>query len=146
MRSMIVHGFAAVSFGAVLAIGIGTHAQAAAPANYSQACKELVASGSLSASSVEKAALCPSCGAPHRSPDSPPPSLLNREDGGRRARQVTSAECISGCRRESAATPTLAMLDLIDNALLASKRLPSKMRNIFLPGYGHEEDDEQIFG
>ncbi len=25
------------------------------------------------------------------------------------------------------------MLDLIDNALLASKRLPSKMRNIFLP-------------
>ena len=56
MRSMIVHGFAAVSFGAVLAIGIGTHAQAAAPANYSQACKELVASGSLSASSVEKAA------------------------------------------------------------------------------------------
>ena len=56
MRSMIVHGFVAVSFGAVLAIGIGTHAQAAAPANYSQACKELVASGSLSASSVEKAA------------------------------------------------------------------------------------------
>ena len=46
MRSMIVHGFVAVSFGAVLAIGIGTHAQAAAPANYSQACKELVASGS----------------------------------------------------------------------------------------------------
>ena len=46
MRSMIVHGFAAVSFGAVLAIGISTHAQAAAPANYSQACKEIVASGS----------------------------------------------------------------------------------------------------
>ena len=44
MRSMIVHGFAAVSFGAVLAIGISTHTQAAAPANYSQACKEVVAS------------------------------------------------------------------------------------------------------
>ncbi len=56
MRSMIVHGFTAVSFGAVLAMGIITHTQAAAPANYSQACKEVVASGSLSASSVEKAA------------------------------------------------------------------------------------------
>ena len=44
MRSMIVHGFAAVSFGAVLAIGLGTHAQAAAPANYSRACTEVVAS------------------------------------------------------------------------------------------------------
>ncbi len=55
MRSMIVCGFAAVSFGAVLAIGLGTHAQAAAPANYSRACTEVIASGSFSGSSVEKA-------------------------------------------------------------------------------------------
>ena len=45
MRKMIVHGFAAVSLGAALAIGLGTHAQAAAPANYSRACTEVVASG-----------------------------------------------------------------------------------------------------
>jgi len=56
MRKMIVHGFAAVSLGAVLAIGVGTHAQAAAPANYSRACTQVVASGSLSDSVVEKAA------------------------------------------------------------------------------------------
>ena len=55
MRSMIVHGFAAVSFGAVLAIGISTHAQAAAPANYSQACREVVTSGVASNGFVEKA-------------------------------------------------------------------------------------------
>ena len=54
MRKMIVHGFATLALGAALAIGFGTHAQAAAPANYSQACTEVVASGSLSASSVEK--------------------------------------------------------------------------------------------
>ena len=55
MRSMIVHGFAALSFGAVLAIGISTHAQAAAPANYSQACTEVVASVVASNGFVEKA-------------------------------------------------------------------------------------------
>ena len=55
MRKMIVHGFVAVSLGAVLAIGLGTHAQAAAPANYSRACTQVVASGSLSDSVVEKA-------------------------------------------------------------------------------------------
>ena len=43
--------------------------------------------------------------------------------------RVSSAS--RGCRQESAATPTVAMLDLIDNALLASKRLAGKMRNIF---------------
>jgi len=32
-----------------------------------------------------ESALCPSCGAPHRSPDSPSPWLLNREGDGRRA-------------------------------------------------------------
>jgi hypothetical protein len=55
MRSMIVHGFAAVSFGAVLAIGMSTHAQAAAPANYSQACKEVVVPVVASNGFVEKA-------------------------------------------------------------------------------------------
>jgi hypothetical protein len=55
MRKMIVHGFAAAALGAALAIGLGTHAQAAAPANYSRACKEVVASDSLSESLVEKA-------------------------------------------------------------------------------------------
>ncbi len=55
MRKMIVHGFAAVSLGAVLAIGLGTHAQAAAPANYSRACTEVVAPVVASDSVVEKA-------------------------------------------------------------------------------------------
>jgi hypothetical protein len=55
MRKMIVHGFAAVSLGAVLAIGLGTHAQAAAPANYSRACTKVVASVVASDSVVEKA-------------------------------------------------------------------------------------------
>ena len=51
MKKMIVHGIAAVALGAALAIGLGTHAQAAAPANYSRACTEVVASDSV----VEKA-------------------------------------------------------------------------------------------
>ena len=53
MRKMIVHGFAALALGAALAIGLGTHAQAAAPANYSRACTEVVTS--VSNSFVEKA-------------------------------------------------------------------------------------------
>ena len=53
MRKMIVHGFAAVALGAALAIGLGTHAQAAAPAIYSRACTQVVASESDSV--VEKA-------------------------------------------------------------------------------------------
>jgi hypothetical protein len=51
MRMKIVSGFAAVALGAALTIGLGTRAQAAAPANYSQACTEIVASSSF----VEKA-------------------------------------------------------------------------------------------
>jgi hypothetical protein len=56
MRKMIVHGFAAVALGTVLAIGLGTHVQAAAPANYSRACTEVVTSVIASDSVVEKAA------------------------------------------------------------------------------------------
>jgi hypothetical protein len=56
MRKMIVHGFAAMALGAGLAIGLGTHAQAAAPANYSRACTDVVASDSVASGSlVEKA-------------------------------------------------------------------------------------------
>ena len=55
MRKIIVHGFAATALGAALTFGLGTHAQAAAPANYSRACKEVVASDSISESLVEKA-------------------------------------------------------------------------------------------
>ena len=52
MRMKIVGGFAAAVFGAALAIGFGTApAQAVAPANYSRACTEVVASSSF----VEKA-------------------------------------------------------------------------------------------
>jgi hypothetical protein len=51
MRMKIVSGFAAAALGAALAIGLSTHAQAAAPANYSRACTEVVASSSF----VEKA-------------------------------------------------------------------------------------------
>jgi hypothetical protein len=57
MRKMIVHGFAALVLGAGLAIGFGTHAQAAAPANYSRACTDVVASNSVASNGfVEKAA------------------------------------------------------------------------------------------
>jgi hypothetical protein len=55
MRKMIVHGFAALALGAGLAIGLGTHAQAAAPANYSRACTEVVGSVVASNGFVEKA-------------------------------------------------------------------------------------------
>jgi hypothetical protein len=44
MRIMIVHGFAAAALGAALAFGLGTQVQAAAPANYSQACTKTLAS------------------------------------------------------------------------------------------------------
>jgi hypothetical protein len=53
MRMKIVSGFAAAALGAALAIGLSTHAQAAAPANYSRACTEVVASSSF----VEKAGM-----------------------------------------------------------------------------------------
>jgi len=58
MRKMAVHGFAASALGAALTLGLGTHAQAAAPANYSRACTEVVASNGFVASNgvVEKAA------------------------------------------------------------------------------------------
>jgi hypothetical protein len=52
MRMTIIFGIATVALGAALAIGLGTHAQAAAPANYARACTEVVASDSV----VEKAA------------------------------------------------------------------------------------------
>jgi hypothetical protein len=51
MRMTIVYGIATAALGAALAIGLGTHAQAAAPANYSRACTEVVASNGF----VEKA-------------------------------------------------------------------------------------------
>jgi hypothetical protein len=51
MKMTIVYAIATVALGAALAIGLSTHAQAAAPANYSRACTEVVASGGV----VEKA-------------------------------------------------------------------------------------------
>jgi hypothetical protein len=56
MRMKIVSGFAALALGAALAVGLSTHAQAAAPANYSRACTEVVASVVASDGVVEKAA------------------------------------------------------------------------------------------
>ena len=53
MRMKIACGFAAAALGAALAIGLGTHAQAAAPGNYSRACTEVVASSGFV--NVEKA-------------------------------------------------------------------------------------------
>ena len=61
MRMKIVSGFAAAALGAALAIGLGTHAQAAAPANYSRACTEIVVSNGF----VQKAVTA--AGAAHRS-------------------------------------------------------------------------------
>jgi hypothetical protein len=52
---MIVFGTATAALGAVLAIGLSTHAQAAAPANYSRACTKVVASVVASNGFVEKA-------------------------------------------------------------------------------------------
>ena len=51
MKMTMVYGIATAALGAVLAIGLSTHAQAFAPANYSRACTEVVASDSV----VEKA-------------------------------------------------------------------------------------------
>jgi hypothetical protein len=52
---MIVFGIATVALGAALAIALSTHAQAAAPANYSRACTEVVTSVVASNGFVEKA-------------------------------------------------------------------------------------------
>jgi hypothetical protein len=52
MKMTTVFGVATVALGAALAIGLSTHAQAAAPANYGRACTKIVASDSV----VEKAA------------------------------------------------------------------------------------------
>jgi len=56
MRMTIIFGIATVALGAVLTIGLSTHAQAAAPANYARACTEIVPSVIASDSVVEKAA------------------------------------------------------------------------------------------
>jgi hypothetical protein len=61
MKIIIVQVFAAAVLGAVLAIGLGAQAQAAAPGNYSRACTEVVASNGL----VQKAVTA--AGAAHRS-------------------------------------------------------------------------------
>ena len=86
---MIVFGIATVALGAALPIGTQHTRSSRCP-------RELFASlhGSCRVSCrIQRlrgeSALCPSCGAPHRSPDSPPPWLLNREGDSRRARQVT---------------------------------------------------------
>jgi hypothetical protein len=52
MKMTIVYGIATAALGAVLAIGLSTHAQAAAPSTYARAGTEVVASDSV----VEKAA------------------------------------------------------------------------------------------
>jgi len=67
--------------------------------------------------------LCPSCGAPHRSPDSPSPWLLNREDDGRRAVTKRVSSVSSGCGRGAAATPESIQARLHRRRPLASTRL-----------------------
>jgi hypothetical protein len=52
MKMPTVFGVATAALGAALAIGLSTHAQAAAPANYARACTKVVVSDSV----VEKAA------------------------------------------------------------------------------------------
>jgi phosphate/sulfate permease len=61
MRTTIVCGIATAALGAALAIGLSTHAQALAPANYSRALTETVASDAV----VEKAVTA--VGVAHRS-------------------------------------------------------------------------------
>lgn len=65
MKMMIVHGFAAAALGATLAIGFGTQAQAAAPANYSRACTEISGSNTVMENFVQKAVTA--AGVAHRS-------------------------------------------------------------------------------
>ena len=55
MRMTIIFGIATVALGTALAVGFGTQAQAAAPANYSRACTDVVASVAASNGFVEKA-------------------------------------------------------------------------------------------
>ena len=55
MKMTIVYGIASAALGAALAIGLSTHAQAAAPANYSRACTGVVESVVASNGFVEKA-------------------------------------------------------------------------------------------
>jgi len=52
---MIVFGIATVALGAALAVGCGTQAQAAAPANYARACTDVAESFVASNGFVEKA-------------------------------------------------------------------------------------------
>ena len=129
MRMTIVFGIATVVLGAALAIGLATHAQAAAPANYSRACTEIVPSVVASDSVVEKAVLRgrPSFGSTHRSPDIPPARLLNREDHGRRTRQVIK-RVSSGCRRGPQPPPKAVRLDFIDEALWQARGSGVKKR------------------
>ena len=55
MKMTIVYGIATAALGAVLAMGLSTHAQAAAPGNYARACTDVVASVVASNGFVEKA-------------------------------------------------------------------------------------------
>ena len=61
MRMTIVCGISTAALGAALAIGLSTHAQAFAPANYSRACTEIVASDAVVEKAVTRA------GVAHRS-------------------------------------------------------------------------------
>ena len=61
MRTTIICGIATAALGAALAIGLSTHAQALAPANYSRALTETVTSDAV----VEKAVTA--VGVAHRS-------------------------------------------------------------------------------
>ena len=61
MRTTIVCGIATAALGAALAIGLSTHVQAFAPANYSRAAAETVASDAV----IERAVTA--VGAAHRS-------------------------------------------------------------------------------
>jgi len=61
MRSRIICGLASAALGMVFAAGLSTHAQAAVPANYSQACKEFLVANDLIQKTVTRA------GVAHRS-------------------------------------------------------------------------------
>jgi hypothetical protein len=61
MRLKIFYGLASAALGLAFAAGLSTHARAAVPANYSQACKEVAASNDLIQKAVTRA------GVAHRS-------------------------------------------------------------------------------
>ena len=123
---------AALALGAALAIGLGTHAQAAAPANYSRACtKSRRVSCRVRQRSGESALRgWPSCGAPHRSPDIPPPRLLNRADMAAHPVLLRQARAAMNSKRASRGNPASPK----SLCMVMADRMNARRKRAYSPG------------